>query len=113
MAAVASMRLPQNIRRVALLVPLLLVSGLKAVLAGCPNQFHGLDERAQQATDAFNSADASSRCATARELVSAEQTLDRFVEEHQIQCVLDQEIIDVQRRRLVKAKAARDQVCAR
>lgn len=79
--------------------------------AGCPNDYAKLDGHAQQATDAFNSAGASERCAKARELVEAEQMLYRFVEEYQVQCVLDPEIIDVQQRRVSKAKAAQDNCC--
>lgn len=79
--------------------------------AGCPNDYAKLDSRAEQAADAFNSAGASSRCTKARELVRAEQMLLSFVEDYQVQCVLDQEIIDVQRRRLSKAMAAQDGSC--
>ncbi|MBP0111765.1 hypothetical protein [Bradyrhizobium vignae] len=79
--------------------------------AGCPNDYAKLDGHAEQATDAFNSAGASSRCMTARALVRAEQMLLSFVEDYQVQCVLDQEIIDVQRRRLSKAMAAQDGSC--
>jgi hypothetical protein len=35
----------------------------------------------------------------------------RFVEDYQIRCVLDQEIVDVQQRRLAKADAALDRAC--
>lgn len=81
--------------------------------AGCPNDYAKLDSRAEQAADAFNSAGASSRCTKARELVKAEQMLSRFVEEYQVQCVLDPEIIEVQQRRARKAKAAQDRFCGR
>ena len=85
--------------------------GLSAAHAGCPNDYRKLDERARQATEAFNAADASSRCATARQLAGAERKLLRFVEDYQVRCVLDQEIIDVQQRRLAKADAALDRAC--
>lgn len=81
--------------------------------AGCPNDYHRLDGRAVQATDAFNRADASSRCVKARELVSVEQMLLGFVEQHQVQCVLDPEVVEVQQQRLKKAEAARNQACSR
>lgn len=81
--------------------------------AGCPNEFRKLDYRAQRATEALNAAGPSDRCMKAREVVSIEQRLSRFVEDYQVECVLDQEIIDVQRRRLSKARAALDQACGR
>lgn len=79
--------------------------------AGCPNDYSKLDRHAEQAAEAFNSAGTSSRCTRARELVKAEQMLSRFVEEYQVQCVLDPEIIEVQQRRARKAKAAQDGFC--
>lgn len=79
--------------------------------AACPSDYYKLNNRAEQVTNAFNSAGASDRCAKARELVKAEQTLSRFVEEYQVQCVLDSEIIEVQHRRLGKARAAQDSSC--
>jgi hypothetical protein len=79
--------------------------------AGCPNDYAKLDDRAQHATDAFNGAGASSRCARARDLVLIEQRLLRFVEDYQVQCVLDAEIIEVQQRRVSNSKVARDKSC--
>jgi hypothetical protein len=79
--------------------------------AGCPNDYAKLDDRAQHATDAFNSAGASSRCDRARDLVLIEQRLLRFVEDYQVQCVLDPEVIEVQQRRVSNAKAAQDRSC--
>lgn len=95
----------------ALAAMLISLFGAGVCHAGCPNDYPRLDTRAEQATDAFNGAAASSRCAKARELVRAEQMLSRFVEAYQVQCVLDPEIIEVQQRRLGKAKLARDQAC--
>jgi len=92
---------------------LALLLGGGVVHAGCPNDYHRLDDRAEQATDAFNRADASSRCVTARGLVKVEQMLLGFVEQHQVQCVLDPEFVEVQQRRLRKAEAARNQACSR
>lgn len=94
-------------------VAVIAIFGSGAAHAGCPNDYRKLDEHAWQATEAFNEADASSRCGKARQLVDAERKLLRFVEEYQVQCVLDQEIIDVQQRRLAKADAALAQACSR
>jgi hypothetical protein len=94
------------------IVAVFLIFGSDVAHAGCPNDYRKLDERARQATDAFNKADASHRCETARQLVDAERKLLRFVEEYQVRCVLDQEIVDVQQRRLAKAGAALDRACS-
>jgi hypothetical protein len=85
--------------------------GSGAAHAGCPNDYRKLDEQAGQATEAFNAADTARRCEKARQLVDAERKLFHFVEEYQVRCVLDQEVIDVQQRRLAKAGAALDRAC--
>lgn len=97
--------------RVATASMLVFLLGAGVCRAGCPNDYGRLDSRAEQAKDALNSAAASSRCARARELVRAEKMLSRFVEQYQVQCVLDPEIIEVQQRRARKAKAAQDRFC--
>jgi hypothetical protein len=93
------------------IVAVFLIFGSDVAHAGCPNDYRKLDERARQATEAFNAADIARRCEKARQLVDAERKLFHFVEEYQVRCVLDQEIIDVQQRRLAKAGAALDRAC--
>jgi hypothetical protein len=93
-------------------VAVIVMFGSGAAHAGCPNDYRKLDEHARQATEAFNEASATRRCEAARRLVDAERKLFRFVEEYQVRCVLDQEIIDVQQRRFAKAEAALDRACS-
>jgi hypothetical protein len=81
--------------------------------AGCPNLYGELDERAQRAVERFNAADRSRACSRAEDLLRVEQRLSRFVQDYQVQCVIDQEIIDVQTRRVRKAREAQSRACDR
>lgn len=94
----------------AVIIPLLVT---KAVKSECPNLYRDLDGQGQKAVEKLNAADSSGRCIAARELVRIEQKLSHFVEEYQVQCVIDQEIIDVQQRRVRKAQEERDRACRR
>jgi hypothetical protein len=84
-----------------------------AARAGCPNDYHRQDSEAERATNALNAASPTQRCIRAAELVRIERKLTDFVERFQVQCMLDQEVIDVQRRRLRKAMDARREACDR
>lgn len=81
--------------------------------AGCPTLYRELDDQARRAVERFNAADRSSACHRAEELGAIEQRLSRFVEEYQVQCVIDPEVIDVQARRVRKAREAQSRVCDR
>ena len=99
-------------------IPILaiLVSSCFATSTGhaeCPNLYGALDDQAQRAGERFNGAGPSSACSRAEEVVRIERRLSRFVEEYQVQCVIDQEIIDVQTRRVRKAREAQSRVCDR
>jgi hypothetical protein len=70
-----------------------------------------LDDRSKQATDALNEAPSKDKCRRVQSVMQAERALLQFVEEYQVICVLDAEIVAVQRRRWQNAVEARRRVC--
>lgn len=94
----------------AVIIPLLATAAVKAE---CPKLYRELESQGQSAVERFNAADESGRCAAARELVRIEQRLSRFVEDYQVRCVIDPEVIEVQLRRFRKAKEQQDRFCHR
>jgi hypothetical protein len=81
--------------------------------AGCPNLYGEIDDQARRAVERFNAADRSRACSRAEDLLRVEQRLSRFVQDYQVQCVIDQETIDVQTRRVRKAREAQSRACDR
>jgi hypothetical protein len=89
------------------------VAGSQNCHARCPNDYQRLDSQAQRATESYNWMAGAGRCAAIEEVVKSERILLEFVERYQVQCVLDQEYVDVQRRRVANALAARRRSCDR
>lgn len=84
------------------------------LLAGCPNLYGPLDEAAAKATEAFNErlpGNAGS-CRAIEAVVRAETRLLAYVERYRVICVIDPEIVEVQQRRLAKARLHRESCAA-
>jgi hypothetical protein len=85
---------------------LVLVLPCGVLLAGCPNLYRPLDEAADRATEAVNQwlPGSAGSCGAIEAAVRAETRLLAYVERYQVICVIDPEIVEVQRRRLAKVR---------
>jgi hypothetical protein len=98
----------------AAVAALALVGLCDALLAGCPNLYAPLDEAAAQATEAVNERPrrGAGSCRAIEAAISAEARLLAHVERYHVICVIDPEIVEVQRRRLAKVRVLHRAGCA-